>query len=81
MGKSPFMNSDVVVIGADLTGLFAALYMADNGVHVTVIDAKTPQTLLNDLEADILLFHQYSLDALEDLRKEVNFFANNSVKK
>ncbi|MHB9098752.1 MAG: NAD(P)/FAD-dependent oxidoreductase [Syntrophales bacterium] len=69
MGNSPFMNSDCVVIGADLTGLFAALYMADNGVHVTVIDAKTPQTLLNDLKAEIFLFRQYSLDVLEDLRK------------
>src|SRR4030042_4127478 len=63
------VNSDCMVIGADMTGIFAALHMADQGIQVTIIDAKTPQALLNDLEAEIFIFRRYSLDTLEDLRE------------
>jgi len=62
-------NSDCMVIGAGLTGMVAALRMAGQGLKVTIIDAKTPQAILNDLEAEVLIFRRYSLDALEDLRE------------
>ncbi len=75
------MHSDCLVIGAGLGGAFAALHMAEQGLIVTLIDAKSIPDILDGIEAEMLPFICYRSDHLNKFRHKSlrvcqNFFEN-----
>lgn len=61
-------HSDVIVVGAGLVGMFAAMELANQGIQVGLIDSGSPPELLDGLTAEILLFREHCPGGLEGMR-------------
>ncbi len=60
-------HSDVIVVGAGLVGMFAAMELANQGIQVGLIDSGSPPELLKGLTAEVLLFRAHDQGALEGI--------------